>query len=654
MNAPVSAPLKYGTTITIHGEKAFLKTFNKNKRQIEIDTQDGINDVMPMSTFFELYSSGKIQLHGDGFNEQLAQMGPDEKLGPLLLTAVEQSVIERRLAYIETATTTTGLWEQNATERKQAASSYAAESNDANPPCDGAIRRWYTRYTKAKNDLRSLLPRTKERGNRSARLSDVVSALMEEVIHTYYLNTDRLSGKNVYNYRLMVRLQQMNVPRADWPTYKTFIKTIKKYPEYLKTSKRFGYHEAFNKFPNGRPFPKAAFPLERVEIDHTPMDINVIDSDGKVLGRVYVTFLIDCYTRMVVGLYVSKTPVTRRNVLHAVIHSILPKDYIKTAYPSVVNDWPCFGLYTELVSDNGLDLVARDVRAAVYNLGINYRQNPKKSPRLKPKVERFNGTVSQVLLHQMPGTTFSNYVEKKDYKTSEKACITFEKLVELIHWWVVDIYHVETHRTLNDSPLNVWKKSIKNFQPPVLPRSSEILNRILTEPAERALQRYGVEIFGLKYNSEGLMNIARKKNFSGKLRLLYNPDNIAKLEVLDPDTNVYVEASCVNEAYTNGFLSLDDHNAAKAAARKAAGENRQLTERDLIKARAGIMAEIDKSKVLNGQKPKKTSKLHKHDPERKKTSSSVNGSDTVANTKTNATLNDESISGTITLDFEAF
>jgi putative transposase len=346
-----------------------------------------------------------------------------------------------------------------------------------------------------------------------------------------------------------------------------------------------------------------------------------------VIGRPNLTILIDSFSRMVVGYFISTTPVNRRSVLKAIIHSVLPKDYITKKYPDLTNEWPCFGIYSQLVSDNGMDLLAHDVKSALLKLGIDYTQHGKKTPKDKGKVERFFRTLNEQLLGSLPGKTFSNHYKKGDYKAVENACFTLEDVDAFIHSWIVDIYHVTVHETLRDTPLNVWKKSIKNFQAPRLPANAYILQEILMETEERRLQKYGLDLFDLKYNSEGLMKIARKKGFKVPLKVLYDPDNIATITVLDPDDNSPVEAMCVNVGYANGFLPLDVHKAAQATAREAAGRKGNLAEKELIRARAKLDADVANRRANNQKTLKKKSRLHKGDVEMKQTSGSINGTD---------------------------
>ena len=81
-------------------------------------------------------------------------------------------------------------------------------------------------------------------------------------------------------------------------------------------------------------------PLERVEIDHTQLDLFVIDDQtGFPLGKPYITAAIDHHTGSVTGFYISFTPPSAFSVMECLKVAILPKVEINKIFPSVKNTW---------------------------------------------------------------------------------------------------------------------------------------------------------------------------------------------------------------------------------------------------------------------------------------------------------------------------
>ncbi|WP_429102384.1 hypothetical protein [Aeromonas rivipollensis] len=102
--------------------------------------------------------------------------------------------------------------------------------------------------------------------------------------------------------------------------------------------------------------------MERVEIDHTPLDLILLDDDLLVpLGRPCLTLLIDSYSHCVVGFNLSFNQPGYESVRNALLNSIPPKNYVKDKYPSVEHEWPCYGKPATLVVDNGVEFWSKSL-----------------------------------------------------------------------------------------------------------------------------------------------------------------------------------------------------------------------------------------------------------------------------------------------------
>tara|TARA_R100001039_G_C1844832_1_gene105215 strand:- start:1268 stop:2335 length:1068 start_codon:yes stop_codon:yes gene_type:complete len=328
---------------------------------------------------------------------------------------------------------------------------------------------------------------------------------------------------------------------------------------------------------------------------------------------------------MILGYYLALHSPNKTSVLKAIRHAILPKD-VQARYPDIVNPWKCFGVPTELIFDNGSDFASNDVLGALTELEIMRTLNPKGMPFLKGKIERFFKTLNYDFIHAQEGTTKANYIKNGDYKSKEKACLTFEELDHIINLWIVDHYHVKTHRGLGDSPLNVWNKSVRNYRPPTVPASLETLNYLALEQVQKTVQKSGVQFKNLKYNSTSLMEMARRLGYSTKVTLLYDRDNIAKAKVRAPDSDELIEVYCTNSDYVENGLSLREHESIMKAARDENKNKEKITKKLLIQTRRKIR-EITET-ASKRRKPKgKPKTAPKNSAERKQTSSRISGAD---------------------------
>ncbi|MFX5701149.1 hypothetical protein ABTE07_19995, partial [Acinetobacter baumannii] len=93
------------------------------------------------------------------------------------------------------------------------------------------------------------------------------------------------------------------------PSLTTLINKIKALDPVLVTLHREGKHAAEMEFRVYQMGVSTTRPLERVEIDHTQLDLFVIDDQtGFPLGKPYITAAIDHHTGSVTGFYISFTP----------------------------------------------------------------------------------------------------------------------------------------------------------------------------------------------------------------------------------------------------------------------------------------------------------------------------------------------------------
>ncbi|NQV23011.1 MAG: hypothetical protein HQ518_01480 [Rhodopirellula sp.] len=106
--------------------------------------------------------------------------------------------------------------------------------------------------------------------------------------------------------------------------------------------------------------------LERVEVDHSPLPVVV----GTLIGKPWLTVLIEYYSRMIVGLCLGFDPPSNVVLMESLHHVILPKTAVASTYPSVKGSWPCIGILEMIVSDRRTDLTSNDLENAAFQLGL--------------------------------------------------------------------------------------------------------------------------------------------------------------------------------------------------------------------------------------------------------------------------------------------
>lgn len=299
--------------------------------------------------------------------------------------------------------------------------------------------------------------------------------------------------------------------------------------------------------------------LERVEVDHTPLDVIVINErTGLADGRPTLTLLLCRHSRMILGFSIGFEPPSELSVMRALRHAILSKAYVKEQYPDIHHEWPAYGIPHTLICDNGLEFHSHQLRRVCAELNIELQFCPKQQPHYKGAVERFLGTLNRAVCHRIPGTTFSNIAHRGDYNSADMARITLADLKSLIHEWVIDIYHQEVHRTTHRMPSAMWTDGLGMVEP-MLPESLMQLNLILTKETTRRLSHQGVQVHHLFYNSAELGLLRIRSNARYDVSVRYDPEDMGAVWVYDELQGDYIHVPCTNPDYAEG-LTLRQHD----------------------------------------------------------------------------------------------
>ena len=151
-------------------------------------------------------------------------------------------------------------------------------------------------------------------------------------------------------------------------------------------------------------------------------------------------------------------------------------------------------------------------------------------------------------VHSLPGTTFSTIDERGEYKSEELACLTRTELERIVARIICDIYNRSVHETIQDRPLDRYlayfrspPESSASIPPRVEDRRRFMIDFLPYE--ERHLTRTGFDLFRVEYSAASLLPLVRSGlGRSGPRYIVrYDPRDLSRVYVLDPDTNDYLE-----------------------------------------------------------------------------------------------------------------
>lgn len=461
----------------------------------------------------------------------------------------------------------------------------ARELEDHYPPAPSTVQAWWRRYRLTKS-VTCLIPRNKpSSGPRAKRRYQI----FEEVIASVFLTNQKLPKLKVVE-EVFRRVDGVNngLPadeRIRKPARATIYRWLDNLQQDLVDKAREGAEAARVKYRAALGNVKVGSVLERIEIDHTPLDLIVIDSLTMLpLGRPWLTMAIDHYSRMVVGFYISFNAPSSHSVLQCLRRAILPKDEWLARFPDIKGSWLAHGIPELIAVDNGTDLHSEALESSCMEMGIQMLFCGSKTPQHKGAIERFFRTMNMGLIHRLPGTVFSSVDERGDYPAEDKAVIDMQSLVHLLTKWVVEVYNVTTHRGIGARPIDQWILSADRriIELPVHPQQLEVITGI---PAKRTLFHYGIELDGLQYNSEQLQVLRRRTGENLPVQLKYYEDTVAHIHVFDSVTKEYLKVPAKLAAYAQD-LPREIHRLVREKARKRFGDH--VLSEQLLQAKAEI------------------------------------------------------------------
>ncbi|HBW7873433.1 TPA: transposase, partial [Klebsiella pneumoniae] len=286
--------------------------------------------------------------------------------------------------------------------------------------------------------------------------------------------------------------------------------------------------------------PEVTMPLEQVQIDHTVIDLIVVDErDRQPIGRPYLTLAIDVFTRCVLGLVVTLEAPSAVSVGLCLAHAACDKRPWLEGL-NVEMDWPMSGKPRLLYLDNAAEFKSEALRRGCEQHGIRLDYRPPGQPHYGGIVERIIGTAMQMIHDELPGTTFSNPGQRGEYDSEKMATLT---LRELERWLALAVgtYHGSVHNGLLQPPAARWAEAVERVGvPAVVTRPTAFLVDFLPV-IRRTLTRTGFVIDHIHYYADALKPwIARRERLPAFL-IRRDPRDISRIWVLEPEGQHYLE-----------------------------------------------------------------------------------------------------------------
>ena len=263
------------------------------------------------------------------------------------------------------------------------------------------------------------------------------------------------------------------------------------------------YREAFDLLHQR----EATTPNEIWQADHTLLKIFLLNPRGEP-ARPWLTVIMDDYSRAIAGYYLSfETPTSLATALtlhQAIWHKSDPR-------------WSVCGIPQSFYTDHGGDFTSQHMEQVSADLKMRLIFSTPGMPRGRGRVERFFGTVKQMLLAELPGYTLDGHL-------LDEPEFTLDVFDTAFRHFLLNTYHERVHSVTGHPPQALWRNS--GFLPQ-MPQNLEQLDLLLaTIPRTRRVRQEGIRLHNLWY-----FNLNLSAYIGEEVVIRYDPHDMAEIRV---------------------------------------------------------------------------------------------------------------------------
>jgi putative transposase len=406
-----------------------------------------------------------------------------------------------------------------------------------------------------------LAPGRSEGGKGQGRLAPAVEAILRATLQDFYLARPKRS-EAALTREVARRCRQAGVRP---PARNTIRARIERLDPVVVARQREGDQAARPLEPAAGVAPQPQRPLDLVQIDHTPIDLIVVDEAAREpIGRPFLTLAIDVFSRCVVGMVVTLEAPSATSVGLCLAHAVTDKrPWLERL--GIEAGWPMTGKPRAIHLDNASEFHSEALRRGCEQYGIVRLYRPPGEPHFGGVIERLIGT-AMGMIHELPGTTFSDPQERGSYDSEASAILT---LAELERWLALAIagpYHRTVHGTLGEPPAVRWADGVARHGAPLTVSNPKAFLIDFLPVIRRTIQRTGFVVDHVTYYADVLKPWIARRDRLERFVIRRDPRDLSRVWVLDPEGVCYVEIPY--RSLSHPAVTLWEHRRAVARLRE--------------------------------------------------------------------------------------
>jgi transposase InsO family protein len=278
----------------------------------------------------------------------------------------------------------------------------------------------------------------------------------------------------------------------------------------------------------------AARTLQYVFGDHLKLKLPIQDDSG-VTVTLWLTLLIDAWSRCVLGYVLLPGAPSITSIQSALRHAIWPKSEEELQGWGIELPWICYGIPDQLSLDNAWahhSVSLENLPRAISSNGQFTRMyldfRPPYRARYGAIVERLFGNFTGRLREFVP-----QVIDNARRHATRTAALHVSDVRRAIAKLIV-LYHHEPHSELNGlTPHERWLNGIEEFGLPIVPPRTQQMEMLfwVEHPGTRTITEKGLRLFGMRYTVESNVLRRRPDGKSITYTIRYTPEDISRVAV---------------------------------------------------------------------------------------------------------------------------
>lgn len=365
--------------------------------------------------------------------------------------------------------------------------------------------------------------------------------ILELAIKRYYLNQKEISLKKAYELMIMdfysididdngnKKVLSANKIPTRWQFRYWFYKfQEKEFDNVIKKRKGNKNYNLANRGLTSNSVYESFGPGFRYQIDATITGVQLVNRlKNKAIGKPVVYFVIDAFSRMIVGVYVGLEGPSWNGATSAIYNCVEDKVKFCRRYGLDINpeEWLNATLPRVLIADRG-EMAGTLAEKGIEKLKIHVENTPSWRADLKGAVEQSFNTAEINFKHWLPGAIKFEYRKRGEVDPKRDAKLNIIEFTRIVLRVIINHNHkiledyIPTEEMINDNiiltPTEIWKWGLKNASGGLRKLPDDFVKINLMRRAQASVTEKGIKLGDFYYDcekafKEGWYSYARTK-----------------------------------------------------------------------------------------------------------------------------------------------